>query len=209
MHKTNKDGQSIGRKGAESRARLLEAAHDLISTTPSPKLTASAIARAAGLASQTFYVYFDDVDEVLLNLSSEASADTGEIVAELDRPWDFGSLQQHAERVVGAFYRYWDRHRATLNIRNFLADSGNEAFLRVRNESAMPIVTRIAARIRASQGEGKLPERDAIARAVIIFAAIERIAARYPAGLPEDSNVRSDALKRAEVDILVLLISPR
>jgi len=208
MRKTNKDGQAIGRKGAESRDRLLAAARHLIAATPAEALTASAIAREAGLASQTFYLYFKGVDEALLWLSREASEDTGEIAAELDRPWDSAQLRYHAECVVSAFYRYWDRHRAILNIRNFRADGGQDSFVEVRSASAVPIVAKIAARIRAAHGEGELTEREALSRAIIIFSAIERMAARY-AYLPGwRSFVDSEDLKRAEAEILTLLMSP-
>jgi len=208
MNLTNKDGQAIGRKGAESRARLLEAARELLFSGASEKLTASAIARAAGLASQTFYVYFDDIDEVLHMLAAEASKDNSEIIAELDRDWDFEAIHAHAERVVGAFYRYWDRHRPVLNIRNFRAENGQEAFMRLRSDSAHPVVSRIASRILASHGPGRLKERDAFARAVVIYAAIERMAARYASGGTDPAMVNSEELKQAEVDILALLFSP-
>ncbi len=208
MRKTNQDGQAIGRKGAESRARLLTAARHLVTATPAEALTASAIAREAGLASQTFYLYFKGVDDALLYLSREASEDTGEIAAELDRSWDAGKLRYHAECVVSAFYRYWDKHRAILNIRNFRADGGQDSFVEVRNTSAVPIVTKIAARIRAARGDDLLTERESLARAIVIFSAIERMAARY-AYLPAwRSFVDSEDLKRAEAEILALLISP-
>src|SRR3546814_10296726 len=74
----NKHGQAIGRKGAESRRRLLDATRTLIATEPAHKLTASAIARTAKLASQTFYLYFNDIDEILLALSQEAAEDMDE-----------------------------------------------------------------------------------------------------------------------------------
>ena len=204
----NKDGQSLGRKGAESRARLLAGARKLIDEAPSGKLTATAIARAAGLASQTFYLYFNDIEEALLQLSREASEDVSEIAAELDGQWEKGSLRDHAERVVSAFYRHWDRHRAILHIRNFRADSGQHAFVEARDASAMPLVKKIATRIRLAQDPGRLSETDALARAVIIFSAIERMAARYASLSDLGATVNSEDLKRAEADILALLISP-
>lgn len=208
MEAVNKDGQALGRKGAESRARLLDGARRLIDGTPSAKLTATSIARAAGLASQTFYLYFSDVEELLLELSRQASDDMGEIAAELDAQWDPAAVREHAGRVVGAFYRYWDRHRAILHIRNFHADSGNDPFVEARNVASLPIVRKIAARIRAGQGDDRLSEQDALARAVIIFSAIERMAARY-ASIPRwQSAISTEALQRAEADILTLLFSP-
>jgi AcrR family transcriptional regulator len=208
MTKINKDGQAIGRKGSETRTRLLDAARFLIATMSVEKVTASGIARAASLASQTFYLYFDDVDEVLLHLSREAALDTGEIVAELDRPWTSDATREHAERFVSAFYQYWDKHRAILNIRNFRADGGQEPFTQIRNDSAMPIVNRIADRIRKAQGEATVSDRDALARAVIVYSAIERMAARYASLHFVSDMLNSDDLKRAETEILTLLLSP-
>jgi AcrR family transcriptional regulator len=209
MQVTNKDGQAIGRKGAESRARLLEATSQLLAELPSArKLTASSIARAAGLASQTFYLYFDDVEEVLYSLSATASEDTAGIIAALDAPWDIAAPHNYTARIVEAFYQYWDRHRAILNIRNYMSDRGDEPFAKIRNESAIPILVKLAARIRAGQGETNLTERDALARAIIIFSAIERMAARYASNTGHNMMPGGDELKRAEADILALLISP-
>jgi AcrR family transcriptional regulator len=208
MKNTNKDGQAIGRKGAESRARLLEATRKLLGELPSArKLTASSIARAAGLASQTFYLYFDDVEEILLSLSIEASEDTADIIAALDAAWKPAAPRDYTETVVDAFYRYWDRHRAILNIRNYMADRGDEPFFKARNESALPIITRVAARIRIAQGEDRLTERDALARAIIFFSAIERMAARYSTTSGAAIMPGGDELKRAEADILAILMS--
>jgi len=206
---TNKDGQAIGRKGAESRARLLEATRKLLAELPSArKLTASSIARAASLASQTFYLYFDDVEEILLSLSAAASEDTADVIAALDAPWNLTSPLDYTARVVETFYQYWDRHRAILNIRNYMADRGDEPFAKLRNASAIPIITRIAARIRTAQGEHRLTERDSLARAIIFFSATERMAARYAANTGQTFMPGGDELKRAEADILALLISP-
>ncbi len=154
MRQTNKDRQTIGRKGAESRARLMDATTRLIGEMPVQKLTASAIARGAGLASQTFYLYFRNVEEALLHLAVTAQTDMQGIRSTLDQPWDLDAIALHADLFVDAFYRYWDRHRARLTVRNFLADSGNDAFVRQRSESAMPIINGIAQRILAGHGAG-------------------------------------------------------
>lgn len=214
MQATNKDGQAIGRKGAESRARLLAAARLLIQATPADKLTARAISQAADLASQSFYVYFDDIDELLLCLSREVSNDVADIILELDLPWNTRTIYHHAERVVNAFYRHWDRHRAILNLRNFRADSGDAEFTKVRNDAATPIIRKIASRIRAAQGKAAMTERNSLARAAIIFAAVERMASRYPfdatapAALEDAPVINPGDLKRAEIDVLALLLSP-
>jgi AcrR family transcriptional regulator len=206
MVKTNKDGQLIGRKGAKSRACLLDAARQIAHAMPAQKLTVSAIARTAGLASQTFYLYFKDVDELLLRLGEEAAEDLGEVRALLDVPWDRDTLFEQAERFVTAFYRHWERHRPILNIRNFMADGGLASFIKQRNEVSLPILQGIANQILSAHGD-RTSERDAYARAVIFLSATERMAARYFEAGKEDSMIGGEDLKRAEAHILFLLLS--
>lgn len=206
MVKTNKQGQALGRKGAESRARLIATARDLVASGAEEKLSASAIARAAGLASQSFYLYFRDVDELLLQLARDAGDDATEIVDELRRPWDTASRPAHAERFVDAFYRYWDRHRAILNIRNFRADRGEVAFVQTREASSQVIVSSLADQIRSAAAG--LGDREALARAIIIVAAIERMASRYATLHVAQPPIDSEDLKRAEADILMMLLTP-
>lgn len=208
MRQTNKDGQTIGRKGTESRVRLLEATRRLIGQVPVQRLTASAIARGAGLASQTFYLYFRDVEEALLHLAVAAEADLDGIRIALDQPWNPDAFDLHAERFVDAFYRYWDGHRALLTVRNFLADSGDPAFIQQRSRSALPIVNGIARHIIAARGGAAVSEREAFARAILLYAAIERMAARY-AGIEEEASLVGSAdLKQAAASLLKLLLSP-
>jgi AcrR family transcriptional regulator len=207
MDETNKHGQSIGRKGAESRRRLLDATRDLIAVEPAHKLTASAIARAAGLASQTFYLYFKDIDEALLALSLEAGSDMADVHDSLAADWRSAAPVAHAKRFIDAFTAYWDRHRAILTVRNYLSDSGHPDFLTVRQETAMPLIRAIADRILAAHPDDVDP-KSAVARSVIIYSAIERMAAR-PATLRHNPGIVDPGdLIQAEVDILALLFTP-
>lgn len=208
MVRTNKQGQAIGRKGSESRSRIVDAARALIAA-PADRLSVRSISQAAGLASQTFYLYFKDVDELLISLSRDASKEIDEVAAELDAAWDMSALEEHTARFVAAFYQYWDRNRPILTIRNFRADTGHPEFLAIRNQSMQPIVRRLAARIFAAQEQNGLSERDAMARAIVIIAAIERMASRYSALMDTgQSGLDSLDLKRAEAHILLLMLSP-
>jgi AcrR family transcriptional regulator len=54
-----------------TRARLLEAAGRLLAETGYGGLSASAVARAAGVAQPTFYVHFRDKDDLLRTLGEE------------------------------------------------------------------------------------------------------------------------------------------
>lgn len=207
MDEINKQGQSIGRKGAESRRRLLDATRDLITVGPAHKLTASAIARTAGLASQTFYLYFKDIDEVLLALSHEVGADMQDVYDALSGDWTSTSPTDHAKRFIDAFTAYWDRHRAILTVRNYLSDSGHPAFLKVRQDAAMPLIQVIADRILVAHPK-EVDRKSAFARGVIIYSAIERMAARPATMRRNPAIVDAADLKQAEIDILALLFTP-
>ena len=63
---TNKNGQLLGRKGMETRKRMMEAARRLLATRSPFDLTALLITREAKSAPATFYVYFDDVQDVTI-----------------------------------------------------------------------------------------------------------------------------------------------
>jgi AcrR family transcriptional regulator len=54
-----------------TRARLLDAAARLLGETGYGNLSASAVARAAGVAQPTFYVHFRDKDDLLRTLGEE------------------------------------------------------------------------------------------------------------------------------------------
>lgn len=56
---------------ALTRARLLDAAARLLGETGYGNLSASAVARAAGVAQPTFYVHFRDKDDLLRTLGEE------------------------------------------------------------------------------------------------------------------------------------------
>jgi AcrR family transcriptional regulator len=208
MEEVNKQGQSIGRKGAESRRRLMDATRQLIAVEPAHKITASAIARAAKLASQTFYLYFKDIDEILLALSNEAGADMEDVHQALGAAWQSASPTEQARRFIHAFTAYWERNRAILTVRNYLADSGHPAFLTVRQEAAIPLIDAIANRMMAANADDGLDGKSAFARSVIIYSAIERMAAR-PATMRHSPRMLSaEDLEQAEADILAMLFTP-
>lgn len=207
MKRVNKQGQALGRKGEESRRRLLDATLSLISVESVHKLSASRIARAAEMASQSFYLYFKDIDEVLLILAEEAAKELVEVAAVL-RDAPPGTPPDIVSRAfIDAYSTYWDRHRPILNARNYIADSGNIDFLRVRHEATMPIIHAIADRIVAQPGE-TLTRAVAVSRAVIIYVSMERMAARSHAVQYNSEDADNDDLLRAEVDILALLFTP-
>src|ERR1700712_2944885 len=96
--------EGLGRKGLETRRRLMTAAHELLQTMSAVSLTATAIARQAKTSSATFYVYFDDVSDVVLALATEASEDLDAVMATLGN-WRAGQGTEAGARAFFNVYR--------------------------------------------------------------------------------------------------------
>lgn len=175
----NKHGQSLGRKGRETRTRLLDAARELLQSNSPVQLTVVAIAKKAKSSSATFYLYFEDVRGLLLVLSEEAETDMKVVHEVLDEPWDPQFLDlDHAARVVQAFVSVWDKHREVLRYRNLEADRGDAEFENIRLRTSVRIVSRFAEHIFAAYPEDTgLTFTEAMAEASVLVAAMERLAA--------------------------------
>jgi AcrR family transcriptional regulator len=176
---TNKHGQSMGRKGLETRQRIMDAARKMLKSSSPVQLTVVSIAKAAKSSSATFYLYFEDVRGLLLVLSEEAEADMHVVHEVLDEPWDPQFLDlEHASRVVQAYVSVWDQHREVLRIRNLEADRGDSEFENIRLRTSVRIVSRFGEHIFAAYpSDTTLTYTDAMAEASVLVAAMERLAA--------------------------------
>jgi len=200
----NKAGQKLGRKGLETRTRLLIATREMLERWPEQKLTPSTIARQADVASQTFYLYFNDVEEALLILIAEASKDNAPVIAAIEQAVKTGGSEA-MERFIRAFYAMWDKHRPLLALRNYYSDNGEARFYKLRTDCSLPIVHAIAGRLSTS---GALSAKKCLARAVIIYSALERSASRaHTTALAAGDDLLTNAdFMSAEADILALML---
>lgn len=176
----NRNGQGLGSKGQKTRARIIEAALELLETTALRDLRVADVARAAATSSATFYVYFSDVPDVVLAATSELSQSTPEILELLSRRWQADAAAL-AEQLVDHHIAYWEAHRTLFRIRNLAAEEGDKRFIAARTASVIPLLDAIAIRIEAAQASGSLstalhPE----ATAGVLIAMLERVAAVLP-----------------------------
>jgi AcrR family transcriptional regulator len=178
---TNKQGQILGRKGQETRQRLMAAARKLLCSSSPVDLTAVAIAKAAGTSSASFYMYFDDVQDVLYSLSQLAGTEMTEVAKLLDAPWTFETLERETIELIEALNSVWSRHREVLRYRNLEADRGDPRFEELRMNTYIPFIERFARRILSlNPATGSRRKSDAYAEATVLHAAMERLAATDP-----------------------------
>ena len=98
---------SLTRKEAKrlTRDRLLAAARHLILTGPEAELSASAVARRAGVAGATFYEHFRNREDLLQTLADELFAGVREELRQprreaVEAPGDLDKLQEEFRRPI-------------------------------------------------------------------------------------------------------------
>ena len=192
------DGRALGKRGAETRRRLLEATARLLESHGVRDLRVVDIARAVGTSPATFYQYFRDVEEAVLVVAEEVGEDLAPLGELLARPWDGAAGLPAARELVEEFMAYWDGHRAVLRTRNLAAQEGDRRFRDVRNESLRPLREGLAAKVEESQAAGRVgPEISAMAAAAALAAMIERMAAFQhdlePYGVTREALVETTA----------------
>lgn len=195
------DGRSLGKRGALTRRRLLDATAHLLESVGVRDLRVVEIARDVGTSPATFYQYFRDVDDAVLALAAEVAEDLRPVAEALARPWSPTGALDAARTMVEAFIQSWERHRAVLRTRNLAAQEGDQRFRSVRNASLQPLTEALAERIADAQRSGAVDEvLSPMAAAAAMVAMTERIAA-FQREL-EELGITRDALVETTARII-------
>ena len=205
----NKNGQVLGRKGLETRQRLMQAAHRLIARHSPFDLAIAQVSQEAKVGKATFYVYFDDVQDLIFALCAEITEEIEDLFSADDSLLrDPAQLHRDALILVREFNRVWDRHSEILLYRNIEADRGNPRFNDLRTHSAIPILNALCDRIGSAFPHERRRRRVfSYAEAIVFFVAMERLAAaahQYPG-----DGLDPDLLIEAQASVLVRLLEPR
>ena len=184
------DGRSLGRRGAQTRARLLDATAQLLEDNGLRELRVVDIARAVDLSPATFYQYFADVEAAVLALSIAVGEETSSLAGLLSEDWTRSDGLAFARRLVEDFITNWDKHRAVLRTRNLAAQEGDERFRAVRNDSLRPLTEGIGAKVAAREDSGLSP----YAAGAAMVSMLERMAA-FHADLESYGTSRADVVE--------------
>jgi AcrR family transcriptional regulator len=192
------DGRALGRRGAQTRRRLLDATAELLETRGIRDLRVVDIARAVGSSPATFYQYFRDVEAAVLALTQEVGNDLSPLLALLGQPWDADHGLDDARALVAGFVEYWDRHRAVLRTRNLAAQEGDERFRDVRNRTLGEFMSSLTDKIAEARAAGRVvDEMSPLAASAALVALIERMAAFHrelePIGISREDLVETTA----------------
>ncbi len=195
---TTASGRVLGRRGAETRQRILDTIASTIATRGVRELRLSEVTREVGVSPPAFYQYFRDLDEALLALSEQVGEHLSDVKISLEIPWEDGNARDLAVAFVSAFTSYWDDNRPVLWVRNVAAQDGDDRFRAIRNRSLEPLVASLSSQIAHGQAIGRIdPSLSPTALATTLMMLLERMGMMHDAvvwlGVERDELIHSVA----------------
>lgn len=205
-------GQRLGRKGQNTRERILLAALRLLEEPSDKPVTLSAVAREASVGMTTLYLYFPDLGDLVL-------AALGRIMDEADaafldqlRPrWPDADLTRCSLEFLAAHLGFWRRHARVLHLRTTLADAQDARFTEYCSRVSRPLIELLVAQM---GGAADAYDQRRAPLATVLLMGIERLArvvskpgapgVPMPGIIDEDATV--DALVRAQAELLALAV---
>jgi AcrR family transcriptional regulator len=198
----NKLGQVIGRKGHTTRSKLLAATRRLLEKYGQVgEIRVSEIVSIAKVSQASFYSYFSDIDDAVLEVVHEVSELNPSVTAILSEPWAFEEIYEKCYLVAERYMAFWRDHDPILWARNVEADKMNHRFFQEKLRTILPLQYALANKIREhhSGADRFGPGLDSMSIAVVLVAAIERLAsvqlhtARMPVPFPTNKMAESCA----------------
>jgi AcrR family transcriptional regulator len=205
----NQIGQRLGRKGQETRERILTAMLALVADPDGPPVTLTSVARVAKVRLTNLYLYFPDLGELALAALDRVMESAEEaFVGKLRRRWGDDELREACLDFLEAHHAFWRRHARLLHLRNALADASDMRVLHYRHAVTRPLIDLLIAQM----VEGATDCTDV---ATVLMTALERVATvvtnqhfhtvMAPAD-KADRDLRVSRLLAAEAGIIALVI---
>lgn len=144
---------TLGRKGYETRQRLLQATTELLAQRPLGDLKVTDIARVACVVQPNFYTYFSSVEDAVYAAGAEVSADHLAVFVEMD--WEGPQGMSAARRLVEAAIAFWREHGPLLATIGMLADRRHEDFAVLRVRQMRNVYKAFEQKVRSAQAAGR------------------------------------------------------
>ncbi len=167
-------GQRLGRKGQETRERILCAALRLIEESQESSVTLSSVAREAQVGMTTLYLYFPDLGDLVLAVLERVMDYAGSAFGDRLRAyWPDEELTECTRGFIRAHHQFWSRHARILLLRNSFEDTGDARFLQYRNRVSRPLIELL---VRQMDGSCE-PMNSPVANcATVLVTGFERLA---------------------------------
>lgn len=171
----NLNGQRLGRKGHDTRERIIAATVEFIAENDDAPVSLSAVARRASLGLTSIYSYFADLPELLFAVLEPVMADAEasylKLVGEI---WPDDELGERSQAFVYAFFAFWQRNSRILHLRNSLADQMDVRMMEHRIRSSQPVIRNF---IRLMEHDPREVKTAAAGMATVLYIGLERTVA--------------------------------
>ncbi|WP_371497693.1 TetR/AcrR family transcriptional regulator [Kitasatospora sp. NBC_00374] len=167
------DGRVAGRRGQETRQKLLDCLREMLSTSPYRDVKVIDVARMAGTSPATFYQYFPDVEGAVLEIAEEMAEDSVGLKELVDgKSWAGKTGFTTSEDLVDGFLAFWRKNDAILRVVTLGAAEGDKRFFKIRMKVLNSVAGPLAEAVKANQGKtDKSIDPAAVAGALISLLA--------------------------------------
>lgn len=139
------DGRVPGRRGRQTRDRLLGATAELLATRSYRDVKVVDIARQVGTSPATFYQYFPGVEAAVQLLARRVVEDGAELVTRLsERSWRGREAWEASIGIVDVFLDFWQENAAVLRVIDLAIVEGDRRFLDIRDDLLGPVTDELA-----------------------------------------------------------------
>lgn len=168
----NLNGQRLGRKGRDTRERILLAAAQILAGPEEMPISMTSVARQASLGMTSLYNYFKDLTELLLAVLDPVMASAqDQYLALLDEYWPDDELGERCHAFVLAYHSFWARNSRLLHLRNAMADQFDARMVAHRIASTQPVIKRLLLQM---AGDDSQARREAESTAAMVMIGVER-----------------------------------
>ncbi|MFJ1703256.1 TetR family transcriptional regulator [Kitasatospora sp. NPDC088346] len=167
------DGRVAGRRGQETRQKLLDCLREMLSTSPYRDVKVIDVARMAGTSPATFYQYFPDVEGAVLEIAEEMAEDSAGLKELVDgKSWAGKTGFTTSEDLVDGFLAFWRKNDAILRVVTLGAAEGDKRFFKIRMKVLNSVAGPLAEAVKGNQGKtDKTIDPAAVAGALISLLA--------------------------------------
>ncbi|MGW4380672.1 TetR family transcriptional regulator [Kitasatospora sp. NPDC004531] len=167
------DGRVAGRRGQETRQKLLDCLREMLSTSPYRDVKVIDVARMAGTSPATFYQYFPDVEGAVLEIAEEMAEDSAGLKELVDgKSWAGKTGFATSEELVDGFLAFWRKNDAILRVVTLGAAEGDKRFFKIRMKVLNSVAHPLAEAVRNTQGKtDKTVDGSAVAGALVTLLA--------------------------------------
>jgi AcrR family transcriptional regulator len=188
----NRRGQVLGRKGLRTRAGIIDETVGLLETLPAHQITMAAVTKRLDLDAAAFYLYFEDIGDVLIAALGAVADDLAALIPILSRAWARSETFERAFEFVDAYHDVWVRHAMILRARNVLSDTGDARFLEARMSAAQPLAFALSDKLEAHFTVEDPHPVSPFGMASLLIMAVERASTISAQRVYEDTVAWSD-----------------